>query len=83
MFQECFHIFQNDLEVRLLLSVLDRDSGNAPEKENLFKSVLSVLRQFVATESPLKMMKNVFYSTLKALFVLKILNFCHVEKPLD
>ena len=29
------------------------------------------------TESPLKMMKNAFYSVLKALFVLKIyLNFC-------
>ena len=37
------------------------------------------------TESPLKMMKNAFYFTLKALFVLKILKFLsspfgHVEK---
>ena len=29
----------------------------------------------MATESPLKMMKNVFYFTLKTLFVLKILSF--------
>ena len=34
------------------------------------------------------MMKNVFYFTFKALFVLEILNFCpdfsgHVEKQLD
>ena len=37
------------------------------------------------TESPLKMMKNAFYFTLKALFVLKIFKFLswlfgHVEK---
>ena len=30
------------------------------------------LRQFLATESPLKMMKNAFYFTSKALFILKI-----------
>ena len=28
-------------------------------------------------EIPLKMMKNAFYFILKALFVLKIFNFCH------
>ena len=39
------------------------------------KGVLSGLRQFFATESPLKMMKNAFYFTLKALFVLKIFKF--------
>ena len=37
-----------------------------------FKGALSDMRQFLATESPLKMMKNVFYFTVKALFVLKI-----------
>ena len=41
-----------------------------------------------ATESPLKMMKNAFYVTLKALFVLKIFKFLswyfgHVEKRVD
>ena len=39
------------------------------------KSALSGLRQFLATESPLKMMKNAFYFTSKVLFVLKIFKF--------
>ena len=39
------------------------------------KDALSGLRQSLATESPLKMMKNAFYFTLKALFVLKIFKF--------
>ena len=43
--------------------------------ENIFKNALSGFRQFLATESPLKMMENAFYFTLKALFVLKIFNF--------
>ena len=49
----------------------------------------SGLRQFLATESSFTVMKNVFYFTLKALFVLeKYLNFCpdifsHLEKQLD
>ena len=33
------------------------------------------LRQFLTSESPLKMMKNAFYFMLKALFVLEILAF--------
>ena len=37
--------------------------------------LLSGLRQVLATESPLKVMKNAFYFTSKALFVLKILKF--------
>ena len=41
-----------------------------------FKGILSGLRPFLATESPLKMMKNAFYFTIKALFV-------HVEKLLN
>ena len=53
-----------------------------------FKGTLSGLRQFFATESPLKMMKNTFYLTSKALFILKIFNFLclifeHVLKWLD
>ena len=50
------------------------------------KCALSGLRQFLAAESPFKMMKNAFYFTLKALFVLKIfkfLSFGCVEKRLD
>ena len=39
---------------------------------NFLKGPLPILKQFLATESPLKVMKNTFYFTLKALFVLKI-----------
>ena len=38
----------------------------------IFKDDLWGLRQFLATESSLKMMKNAFSFTTKALFVLKI-----------
>ena len=38
------------------------------------KGALSGLRQFLATESPLKLMKNAYF-TSKALFVLKIFKF--------
>ena len=53
-----------------------------------FKGAPSGLRQFLATESPLKIMKNVFYFTLKAFFVPKIFKFLswffgHVVKLLD
>ena len=44
-------------------------------EEVSIKGGLSGLRQFLATESPLKMMKNAFYFTSKALFVLKIFRF--------
>ena len=39
------------------------------------KGALSGRSQFLASESPLKMIKNAFYFTLKALFVLKIFRF--------
>ena len=48
-------------------------SGNSKEIEShtdLFKGAPWGLRYFLATESPLKMMKNVFCFTSKALFVL-------------
>ena len=53
-----------------------------------FKGTLSDLRQCLATESPLKIMKNAFYFTSKAPFVLKIFKifswfFSHVLKRLD
>ena len=53
-----------------------------------YKGALSGLRQFLATESPLKIMKNAFCFTSKALFVLKILKFLscifgHVSKRPD
>ena len=52
------------------------------------KGALSGLRPYLANESPLKIMKNAFYFSLKAPFVLKIfkllsLLFGHVEKRLD
>ena len=40
-----------------------------------FKGALSNLRQFLATEIPLKSMKNSFHFTSKAPFVLKIFKF--------
>ena len=42
---------------------------------SIFKSSLLGVRKFLAAESPLKLMKNAFYITLKALFVLKIFKF--------
>ena len=45
------------------------------EMDLTIKGALSGLRQFLTTESPLKVMKNAFYSTSKALFVLKIFKF--------
>ena len=39
------------------------------------KNALLGMRQLLANESPLKMNKNAFYFTLKALFVLKIFKF--------
>ena len=55
---------------------------------SIFKGALSGLRQFLATECPLKMMKNAFYLTPKALFVLKLIKFLswlfgHISKRLD
>ena len=57
-------------------------------KKCSIKGALSGLKHFLASESPLKMMKNAFYFTSKALFVLKIFKFLpwflgHVAKRLD
>ena len=41
------------------------------------QGALSGLRQFLATESPLKMMKNVFYFMLKALSFSRYISFYH------
>ena len=45
------------------------------EESVLFKSPFLGLRQFLAAESPLKMMKNALYFMLKAVFVCKIFSF--------
>ena len=42
---------------------------------NLIKGPLSGLRQFLTTESLLKMMENTYYFMLRALFILKIFTF--------
>ena len=55
-----------------LISKLSNEKLNS---ETLVKGALSGLRQFLATESSLKMMKNAFYFTSKALFVLKLYKF--------
>ena len=52
-----------------------------------FKGALSEVRPFLATKSPVKMMKNAFYFTVKGIFVLKIFKFLsqhfgHVGKRL-
>ena len=56
--------------------------------KGFLKGTLLGLRQFVVTESPLKMMKNAFYFTSKAFSILKIIKFLywlfgHVSKRLD
>ena len=53
-----------------------------------FKGALSGVRQFLATESPLKIMKNGFYFTSKRIFALRIFKFLpwlfgHFLKRLD
>ena len=58
------------------------------QEVELLKGPLSGLRQFLASESPLKLMKNAFYFTSKFIFVLKIVKFLsglfgHVSKRLD
>ena len=47
-------------------------TGNEKVK---IQGALSGLRQFLATETPLKMMKNAFNFTSKAFFILKIFKF--------
>ena len=45
------------------------DDNTQSEKDMLMiKGALSGLRQFLATESPLKIMKNAFHFTIKAIF---------------
>ena len=48
-----------------------------------FKGPLLGLRQFLATESPLKTIKSAFYFTFKAVFVFKIEKRFAPEKRFD
>ena len=52
-----------------------KDSLEISQFPTIFKAHFKSQRQFLTTESPLKMMKNAFYLTLKALFVLNIFDF--------
>ena len=56
--------------------------------KTVIKNIFAVLGKFLATEIPLKMMKNARYFTLKSLLVLKVFKvlsrlFGRVEKRLD
>ena len=51
------------------------DSFTTQKMAHSIKSAFSDLRQFLAAESPLRMIKNAFCFTSKALFVLKIFKF--------
>ena len=58
-----------------LLSCTFRAFSNASLFFKELKVALSGLRKFLAIESPLKMIKNTFYFTSKAPFILKIFKF--------
>ena len=51
----------------------------------IIKDPLSCIKQFVTTESPLKMMKNAFNFMLKVLLVLEIFKFlpCRFDKEAE
>ena len=74
--QNCNHIYQNKLlRLRKVEGI----------RNYMLKDTLSGLTQFLATENRLKMMKNAFDLTLKALFVLQYLFWTigHVVKRLN
>ena len=78
----------NCLELSGKSLVCLKTNGERDKIVIIIKGTLSGLRQFLATESPLKLMKNAFYFTLKALFVLKVSKFLSrllgpIEKRLD
>ena len=54
-----------------------KDMGWKHTAYHIIKGTLKILREILISESPLKMMKNAFYFTLKALFILKMFKFCH------
>ena len=77
---ECFNIFAETNVQNVFLSQYIPETFFSYAMQNaniipLLKGALSGLRQFLATESLLKMIKNAFYFTLKAIFILKIFKF--------
>ena len=86
LFQFCW-IFLKEWETYRFFCFSEIIEGNKHFKVGLltFHKSVCVICFF---ESPLKLLKNAFYFTLKALFVLKIFNFLswpfgHDEKRLD
>ena len=71
--------FRNHLSLLLIKEKVNNLDNTFPiveiEMNDLIKDALSGLKQFMATESSLKMMKNAFCFTLEGLFVLKIFKF--------
>ena len=61
--------------VRLCFNKVSSLESPSLLKEDFFKGTLEGLIQLLSTESPLKVMKNAFYFTLKALFVVKLFIF--------
>ena len=81
----------SNINCRIKCNICSKLTMKAPDVvlvSLLLKGALSGLRTFLATESLLKVMKNAFHFTLKALFVLKVLKILawlsgHVSKLLD
>ena len=70
-----FILFWFDFAIKYIFNTSTVGYKNSRNMHSKFVGALSGLRQLLATESPLKMMKNTFYSILKALFVLNIFKF--------
>ena len=77
-----FQIFFNErlYAIKVFLKIYFRNSTRLgfrwlTKSKETNKGPLSGLRQFITTESPFKIMKNAFYFTLEALFVLEIFLF--------
>ena len=64
----------NDKQIDILLD-FSKAFHIVFHRKLLFKGELSGLRQFLVTESSLKIMKNAFYFTLNPLFIFKIFKF--------
>ena len=78
-FKKFNYLKHNSQKKRLAIAVdsTEQQRNSYPSAVNSkdVKSALSGLRQFLATESPLKVMKSDFYFTSKELFVLKTFKF--------
>ena len=66
---------QQLIHVAVILTVQKRNLIRLTLNSIILIGSLSGLRQFLAIESPLQIMKNAFYFTLKALFILTIFKF--------